>query len=116
MKKHVTCISIGILFLIICYLIYIIRVEQNILKNYAKEINALHKTNTDNTYLLENISIISKLQHYAEGHTLQNHTLYTVKGDSCKLRDLCSEKKLVYYFSEQGCQICYLPFCVKNIG
>ena len=62
---------------------------------------------------LENITVISKLQHYAEGRSVDNYTLYSADGDSCKLQDVCKEKKLVYYLSEQGCQICYQPFLEK---
>ena len=99
--------------LIIGLLTYLFFLKMNEANNYKVQIGILQKSEADQSYLLENISIISKLQHYAEGSHLENYTLYTTTDDSCKLQDLCCSKKLVYYFSEQGCKSCYLPFLKK---
>lgn len=113
MKKYFIYFLIGILSLVILFLNYIIQIKIDSLKECNNEIEVLQKENINQSFLLENISVISRLQHYAEGDTLDNYILYTLDGDSCWIKDLCIKKKIVYYFSEQSCQICYLPFLKK---
>lgn len=113
MKKQVLYGIIAVLLIAVGYLIYALETEKQILKESVNELTELQGVMADQSYELENITVISKLQHYAEGRSVDNYTLYSVDGDSCKLQDVCKEKKLVYYLSEQGCQICYLPFLEK---
>lgn len=110
--KHTVFLVVTI-FAIIAISFWIFKSEKTKLESQKKQIENLQKSNAELTNIIENIAVISKLQHYAEGHTLKNYTLHTIEGDTLKLKDLCKEKKLIYYFSEQGCQLCYLPFLKK---
>ena len=113
MRKQVLYGIIAVLLIAVGYLIYALETEKQILKESINELAELQGVMADQSYELENITVISKLQHYAEGRSVDNYTLYSADGDSCKLQDVCKEKKLVYYLSEQGCQICYQPFLEK---
>lgn len=113
MRKQVLYGIIAVLVIAVGYLIYALETEKQILKESINELAELQGVMADQSYELENITVISKLQHYAEGRSVDNYTLYSADGDSCKLQDVCKEKKLVYYLSEQGCQICYQPFLEK---
>lgn len=110
MEKRGLYAIIVVLVITIGYLAYVLDAEKKIIRQHVNELTELQGMMADQSYKLENITIISKLQHYAEGRTLDNYTLYSANGDSCRLRDVCKDKKLVYYLSEQGCQTCYLPF------
>lgn len=63
---------------------------------------------------LENLRILSKLQHYGEGKTIKNVYLHLGKGDSIPLKQIIGEEeKVVFYFSQYGCSSCYQPFWDK---
>ena len=63
---------------------------------------------------LENLRILSKLQHYGEGKTIKNVFLFLDKGDSIPLRQVIGDdEKIVFYFSQYGCTSCYQPFWDK---
>lgn len=112
MKNNIFFLIV-ITFLIIGFLVYDVHTKKVISERYMNQIEELQHSNAGLTYMLENVVVISKLQHYAEGRTLKNYTLHTVLGDTCKLKDLCNGRKLIYYFSGQGCQTCYLPVLNK---
>lgn len=63
---------------------------------------------------LENLRILSKLQHYGEGKTIKNVYLHLGKEDSVPLKQMIGEEeKIIFYFSQYGCSSCYQPFWNK---
>lgn len=62
---------------------------------------------------LENLRILSKLQHYGEGKTIRNVYLHLGKEDSVPLKQMIGEEKIIFYFSQYGCSSCYQPFWDK---
>ena len=103
------------LFIIVCaYLIFLVIDENNTIKKNDIEIKALQAQRGDGQYMIENLTIISKLQYMAEGRKISDLILYEVNKDSTNLNSLLSQKgKLVFFFSEQSCSICFLPFLKK---
>mgnify|MGYP000018399253 FL=1 len=114
MKRQIVFLT-TLSFALIIYLVYDVHSKRIIIENYKNQNEELQNLNAEQSYVLENITILSKLQHFAEGHNLENYTLYTTDGDSCELKDVCKGEKLIYYFSEQGCQVCYQPFLKKLV-
>lgn len=115
MKKNVLDIFLwGILLAFCLYLFYSVREEKQQVKKKDTQLKELQFSASENRYRLENITIISKLQHYAEGQIITDCTIYKQNGDTLYLSDLCSDRrKLVYFFSEQSCATCYIPFLEK---
>lgn len=63
---------------------------------------------------LENLRILSKLQHYGEGKRINNVFLYLGKEDSISLeKTIGCDEKFVFYFSQYSCSSCYQPFWNK---
>lgn len=89
--KHTVFLVVTI-FTIIAISFWIFKSEKTKLESQKKQIENLQKSNAELTNIIENIAVISKLQHYEEGHTLKNYTLHTIEGDTLKLKDLCKEK------------------------
>lgn len=115
MKKNVFDILFwGGLLVLVFYLSYLVREEKNLVRMKDIQLKELQSSGTNDSYKLENITIISKLQHYAEGKKIEDCMLYKQDGDSLHLSSLCSDKKkLVYFFAEQSCAVCYIPFLEK---
>lgn len=115
MKKNIFDILLwGGLLVLVCYLSYLVREEKKLVRMKDFQLKELQSSDTNDSYKLENITIISKLQHYAEGKKIPDCLLYRLEGDSLYLSSLCSnKKKLVYFFAEQSCAVCYLPFLEK---
>lgn len=96
------------------YLSYLVSEEKKQGKMKDIQLKELQTSGADNSYKLENITIISKLQHYAEGQKIMDRLIFKQEGDSVLLSSLCSDKKkLVYFFAEQSCAVCYIPFLEK---
>lgn len=115
MKKTIVDLALwGILLVLILYLFNLIKEEKSLVKMKDTQLKELQFSSSEDRYKLENITIMSKLQHYAEGRKIVDCTIYKQNEDSLSLSDLCSErKKLFYFFSEQSCAICYIPFLEK---
>lgn len=120
MKKNIfDFILWGILLSLLLYLFYFVREEKGLVKMKDAQLKEFQISNTEDRYKLENITIISKLQHYAEGLKISDCNVYKQNGDTLSLRDLCSERrKLFYFFSEQSCAVCYIHFLkkLKNVA
>lgn len=66
------------------------------------------------TTQLENLRILSQLQHSGEGNRLENIYMYDMQGDSIRFSQVLDETdKIVFFFSENGCSSCYTPFLEK---
>ena len=64
--------------------------------------------------ILENVKVLSKMQHYIERKPLGNLVLYKMVNDSLFLNDILDEdNKLFFFFSCKGCAPCYEPFLKK---
>lgn len=77
MKNNIFFLIV-ITFLIIGFLIYDIQIKKVISERYMDQMEELQHSTAGLTYMLENVVVISKLQHYAERHILKNYTLHTV--------------------------------------
>ena len=86
MKKRIAFLT-TLSFALIIFLVYDVHSKRIIIENYKNQNEELQNLNAEQSYVLENITIISKLQHSAEGRSLENYTLYTTDGDSCTLKD-----------------------------
>ena len=72
MEKRGLYAIIVVLVITIGYLAYVLDAEKKIIRQHVNELTELQGMMADQSYKLENITIISKLQHYAEGSTLDN--------------------------------------------
>lgn len=96
------------------YQIYIGKERNNHLKVLKEQLETCQYEKDSETYFLENITIIAKLQHYAEGKVFDDFEIQTIEGERVHLSDLAAgQKKLIYYISERGCSMCYKPFLHK---
>lgn len=100
-------------------IIIIILVLSLVFLYYGKQRNHQENSNIERQQRLleqrvDNLRILSKLQHYGEGKSIKDIYLYTLNKDSVLFSRLIgNENKLVFYFSEFGCSSCYLPFLQK---
>lgn len=100
-------------------IIIIILVLSLVFLYYGKQRNHQENSNIERQQKLleqrvDNLQILSKLQHYGEGKSIRDIYLYTLNKDSVLFSRLIgNENKLVFYFSEFGCSSCYLPFLQK---
>lgn len=63
---------------------------------------------------LENLKILSKLQHAGEGEILKDIYIYKVQDDSICFSQLLNDfDNIVFFFSEYSCSSCYIPFMKK---
>lgn len=97
------------------YMFYYIHVQKRNMEYIKTQLWQTQQNEAEINYKLENITLISKMQHYAERKKIKNMTLYTLEGDTLSLQQLVSnENKLVMYFSERGCSMCYETF-IENL-
>ena len=74
MKRQIVFLT-TLSFALIIYLVYDVHSKRIIIENYKNQNEELQNLNAEQSYVLENITILSKLQHFAEGHNLENYTL-----------------------------------------
>lgn len=68
-------------------------------------------------YLLDNhqkLILFSKLQYHAENQEIKNIIIYDKENKELPISDILSNhSKLIYYYSEKGCNGCFEPFLYK---
>ncbi|MBE6301160.1 MAG: hypothetical protein E7085_04800 [Parabacteroides distasonis] len=100
--------------LLAIFLSYFSIKNQHLVKEKNQQIEKLQELDAEKQYVIENLAVISKLQYFAEGKIVKDILLYKENKDSISLGKLLSENpKLIYYFSEQSCTVCSLPFLKK---
>lgn len=99
--------KIALCFLLVIFVFFSCRQDQSSVCKYMEKIE-------QQDVELENLRILSKLQHYGEGKSIKDVFLYSGKEDSVSLRKMIGdEEKFVFYFSQYGCSSCYEPFWNK---
>lgn len=96
----------------VCYRYYTTQQEKNNL--YKGWLDC--KSNADlQAYTNDNLKAISKIQFIAEGEIARNVKLYDVEGKEAGSlqKQLSSEPKLIFFFSNRGCAGCYEPVLYK---
>ena len=66
MKRQIVFLT-TLSFALIIYLVYDVHSKRIIIENYKNQNEELQNLNAEQSYVLENITILSKLQHFAEG-------------------------------------------------
>lgn len=75
------------------------------------EIERLREENANMSYKIENMIILSKLQHSMERKGVQNILLYDKDNNRVQFDGLYSDDyRLGYFISEQSCFVCYKSF------
>jgi len=77
----------------------------------TKVIERLQEENANMSYKIENMIVLSKLQHSMEGRNVQDVWLYDKNNNISQFDELYRNGyRLGYFISEQSCSVCYQSF------